>query len=271
MCNLLVFQLKPIYSIMKYQLTLFFLVLSLFLQAQDEPEPELLPAPRPEVNIYSTSGGELIFSFADIENDGGSIGINPRFTGFFHIGEFWHFDFTNNFGLITGFALRNVGMITKDDGILTKEHVGLFDENDEVKIKRRSYSFGVPLALKFGNFNRRTFFFAGAEAELMFQYKKKLFVNGKKEDKFNEWFSDRTNILNPSVFGGIQFPGGINLKFKYYLLDFLDPDYSERINGDLVQPYRSLTSNIFYISLSVNLRNKFERGDRGRYNDDDRT
>ena len=63
----------------------------------------------------------------------------------------------------------------------------------------------------------------------------------------------------------------MNLKFKYYLLDFLDPDYSERINGDLVQPYRGLNSYIFYISLSVNLRNKFERGDRGRYDEDDRT
>ena len=254
---------------MKYQLTLFFLSIGLLLHAQDEPE--LAPAPRPEVKIYSTSGGELIFSFADVENGGGSINSNLRFTGFFHLGEYWHFDFTDNFGMITGFGLRNIGMITKDDGILTREHVGLFDENDEVKIKRRSYSFGVPLALRFGNFNRRTFVFAGAEAELMFHYKEKLFVNGNKEDKFNEWFSDRTNLLNPSIFGGIQFPGGVNLKFKYYLLDFLDPDYSERINGNLVQPYRGLTSNIFYISLSVNLRNKFERGDRGRYDEDDRT
>ncbi|MCB9039634.1 MAG: hypothetical protein H6557_23705 [Lewinellaceae bacterium] len=254
---------------MKYQLTLLFLALGLLLHAQDEPE--LLPAPRPEVKIYSTSGGELIFSFADVENSGGSIGTNPRFTGFLHIGEYWHFEFTNNFGMISGFALRNVGMITKDDGILTKEHVGLYDENDEIKIKRRSYSFGVPLAFKFGNFNRRTFVFAGAEAELMFNYKEKLFVNGNKEDKYNEWFSDRTNIINPSIFGGIQFPGGINLKFKYYLLDFLDPDYSETINGNLVQPYRGLTSNIFYISLSVNLRNKFERGDRDERIDDDRT
>ena len=257
---------------MKYQLTLLFLALGFFLYAQDEPEPELLPAPRPEVKIYSTSGGELIFSFADVENSGGSISANPRFTGFFHIGEFWHFEFTNNFGLMAGFALRNIGMITKDDGILTQEHVGLFDENDDVKIKRRSYSFGVPLALKLGNFNRRAFVFAGAEAELMFHYKEKLFLNGKKEDKFNEWFSDRTNLINPSVFGGIQFPGGVNLKFKYYLLDFLNPDYTQTINGDRVRLYDGLTSNIFYISLSVNLRNKFERGDRRRYEkEDDRT
>lgn len=254
---------------MKYQLTLFFLASCLFLYAQDEPE--LTPAPQPEVKIYSTSGGELIFSFADIEDPRGSISSNLRFTGFLHIGEYWHFEFTNSFGMITGVALRNVGMITEDDGIRIKEHEGLFDDNDDVKIKRRSYSLGVPLAFKLGNFNRRTFVFAGAEAELMFHYKEKLFVNGNKEDKFNEWFSDRTNLLNPSIFGGIQFPGGVNLKFKYYLLDFLDPDYSERIGGDLVQPYRGLTSNIFYISLSVNLRNKFERGDRGRYDEDDRT
>lgn len=254
---------------MKYQLTLLFLAAGLFAYTQDEPE-ELIFAPRPEVKIYSTSGGELVFSFADVEDSGGSINSKLRFTGFFHLTEYWHFDFANNFGMIAGFGLRNIGMITENDGILTQEHVGRFDENDEVKIKRRSYSLGVPLALKFGNLGRSTFVFAGAEAELMFHYKEKLFVNGDKEHKFNEWFSDRTNLLNPSVFGGIQFPGGVNLKFKYYLLDFLNPDYSESINGSRVQPYRGITSNIFYISLSVNLRNKFERGDRDRF-DDDRT
>ncbi len=254
---------------MKYQLSLLFLVLSLFTYAQEDST--LVPAPRPEVKVYSTSGGELIFSFANVEDEAGGISAIPRFTGFFHLGEYWHFEFTNNFGMITGFGLRNIGMITEDDGIQIGEHAGLFDDNDEVKIKRRSYSLGVPLAFKFGNFNRRTFFYAGAEAELMFHYKEKLFVNGEKEHEFNEWFSERAKLVNPSLFGGVQFPGGINLKFKYYLLDFLNPDYSERINGDRVQPYRGITSNIFYISLSINLRNKFERGDRGRYDEDDRT
>lgn len=251
---------------MKYQLTLLFLAVGLFAYTQDEPEV-LIPAPHPEVKIYSTSGGELVFSFADVEDSGGSINSRLRFTGFFHLTEYWHFDFASNFGMFAGFGLRNIGMITENDGILTQEHVGRFDENDEVKIKRRSYALGVPLAFKFGNLDRRTFVFAGAEAELMFHYKEKLFVNGDKEHKFNEWFSDRTNLLNPSVFGGIQFPGGVNLKFKYYLLDFLDPDYSENINGSRVQPYRGITSNIFFISLSVNLRNKFERGDRDRFDD----
>ena len=251
---------------MKYQLSLRFLVVSLFSYAQDEPVP--VPAPRPEVKIFSTSGGEVILSFANVEDGGGNISAIPRFTGFFHLGEYWHFEFTNSFGMITGAGLRNIGMITENDGILIREHAGLFGEDDEVKIKRRSYSLGVPRAFKFGNFSRRTFVFAGAEAELMFHYKEKLFVNGEKEDKFNEWFSGRTNLLNPSFFGGVQFPGGINLKFKYYLLDFLDPDYSERINGSVARPYQNLASNIFYISLSVNLRNKFERGDRGWHDSD---
>lgn len=253
---------------MKYQLALLFLALTLSLHAQDEPDSEAYPAPRPGVDVYSTSGGELIFSFGDVESPSADISSIPRFTAFLHLGEYWHFDFTNNFGMFTGVTLRNVGIITEDDGIVIEEHLGQFDEDDEVKIKRRSYSLGVPLAFKLGDFNRRAFVYAGGEAELMFNYKEKLFVNGDKEDKFNEWFSDRTNIINPSVFGGIQFPGGINLKFKYYLLDFLDKDYSERIGGDIVRPYAGLDTNLFYISLSFNLRNKKVRGD---WDDEDRT
>ncbi|MCB0571821.1 MAG: hypothetical protein KDC66_18770 [Phaeodactylibacter sp.] len=243
----------------KLSLSTLFILAVLALHAQDD-ESYPAPAPPPGVEVYSTSGGDLIFSFADVSSDNASVRSNLRFSAFFHIGEFWHFDFTNSFGMFTGVGLRNVGIITKDDGIVIGEHTRFLDPYpSDVKIKRRSYSLGVPLAFKIGNLKRRTFVYAGGEAELMFHYKEKLFIDGDKEDKFNEWFSDRTNIINPSLFGGIQLPGGLNVKFKYYLLDFLNPDYAERIDGVVVHPYQGLENQMFYISLAWNLRNRSKR------------
>lgn len=227
----------------------FLLFVALGAHSQEEaPQP-------PEPKIYSTSGGELIFSFANVTNGGEDVSTNLRFSGFFHLAEYWHFDFTDNFGMFTGFGLRNVGIITKDDGIIIRKHANILtEETEDVTIKRRAYSLGVPLAMKLGDFNRRVFFYAGGEAELMFHYKEKLFIDGDKEKKFNEWFSKRTNLINPSLFGGIQFRSGANLKFKYYLLDFLNQEYTERTGGISQQPYRNLESQMFYLSLSWNLR-----------------
>lgn len=208
-----------------------------------------------KVEIYKTNGGELIFSFADVDVGAADVSNVLRFSGFFHVGQKWHFDFGNHFGLFTGYGIRNVGFITEDDGIDIAAYEGMIEEGDEVRVKRRSYTLGVPVGLKLGNFERNAYAYGGAELELMFNYKEKLFIDGDKEEKFNEWFSDRTNLLAPSVYGGVQFPGGINLQFKYYLLNFLNQDYTERVNGVNVQPYQNVDSRMFYLSISLNFGN----------------
>ncbi|HMQ49432.1 MAG TPA: hypothetical protein PKA00_18160 [Saprospiraceae bacterium] len=219
---------------MKYALFVAALLLSLQVQAQNEDD---LAGPTPERNkVYTTSGGELIFSFGDILNDDVDYSSRLRFSAFLHLGQYLHVDFGHNVGMFTGLAIRNVGMIT--------------DEGEGIVRKQRSYALGAPLALKVGDFRKRIFFFTGAEAELMFNYKEKLFVNGDKEDKFNEWFSDRTNLFNPSVFAGIQLPGGWSFKFKYYLREFLNPDFTQEVGGVLVKPYADLDTRLFYVSLS---------------------
>ena len=83
---------------------------------------------------------------------------------------------------------------------------------------------------------------AGGEAELMFHYKEKQFINGDKQRKSKEWFSDKVNLFNPSVFAGIQLPGGMNVKFKYYLNDFLNQAYTETVGGVKTKPYSGLKS-----------------------------
>lgn len=191
-------------------------------------------------DVYPISSGELIFSFADVERNGDNIPTNMRFSLFFHYGQYWHFDLSNNIGFYTGGAIRNVGFIT---------------DEDNYKVKRRSYTLGVPLALKLGSFKDGVFIYAGGEYELLFHYKQKIFTDGNKI-KSREWFSDRTNRFVPSVFGGIQFPKGINIKFKYYLDNFLNPDFKGYDNGQPVDYSDFNEMQLYYISISKQIKTR---------------
>lgn len=237
---------------MKFKFTFFTLLLVMVGTLQAQVSDTLFNNNKKE-GIYRTSSGELIFSLVDMEVNGETVDPVLRFSAFFHFMEQWNFDIGDHFGFQAGIAMRNVGFITRDDPIRIQEHADLIDGDDEVDIKRRSYSLGIPIGLKIGKLNNGAFFFGGVEPELMFHYKEKLFVNGDKDDKYNEWFSDRVNLINPSVYAGIQFKGGINLRFKYYLLDFLNTDYEEVMNGKPNFPYENVSSQMFYISVSAGL------------------
>lgn len=249
-----------------YSLAIGCLLLTANLGAQSDTTNIIVPAPIPEadkkVDIYRYSTSEVIFSLADAQLNGTSISPKLRFTMFFHLMEVWNFDFGRNFGLQAGVALRNVGFNTEDDPVRIIDHAEFINEDgeDEVDIKRRSYSLGIPIGFKVGKMNNGAFFFAGVEPELMFHYKEKLFVNGDKDNKYNEWFSDRVNLFNPSVFAGIQFKGGVNLRFKYYLENFMNQDYEEMIDGRVNLPYQNLDTRLFYISIAtgINMKRKAE-------------
>lgn len=187
--------------------------------------------------VYSISGGEMIFQSGVIEDEGGSVSTNVRFSMWFHAGQYVHINFGNNIGFYSGGVLRNIGFIR---------------EEDSVKIKYRSYTLGIPLALKLGSFKDDFFVFGGAEYEWLFHFKQKTIINDHKT-KYREWFSDRTATFLPSVFVGIHFPKGFQLTFKYYLDDFLNHSYQG------TQPYSDYTTftktQLWYISLSWQLRN----------------
>ena len=93
------------------------------------------------------------------------------------------------------------------------------------------------------------FIYGGYELEIPFLYKEKKYENGDqlKGDKITGWFSDRQQSLYHSVLVGIQFPYGMNLKFKYYLTEFHNQNY---VASDGSKPYAGLLSNVFYISLN---------------------
>jgi hypothetical protein len=193
-----------------------------------------------KAQLYRESSVESIFSFSDIEKKGVEIPSNSRFTLFFNFGQNFHYDFSNVFGLYSGFGIRNIGFIT--------------EESDTV-YKRRTYALGVPLALKLGSFNDNFYFFGGGEYELFFHYKQKQIIEGNKI-KQSEWFSQRTKRFAPSFFVGIQFPVGINLKFKYYPFNFLNTEYKGNDFGEQVDYSEFNKTQIYYFSLSFIFRNK---------------
>src|SRR5262245_26539712 len=115
---------------------------------------------------YITAGGNGgILSFADIKEGGERVNSIPRFTLFFNIGTNYNYDFSKHAGFFSGINIKNIGLITKDDNI---------------KLKRRVYTIGVPLGIKLGDMDGETMFYGGAELDFAFNYKEKRFVNGDK-------------------------------------------------------------------------------------------
>ena len=191
--------------------------------------------------VYTMSGGEIIFQSGHITQADNDVNTNLRFTMALHIGEFIHADFGNNFGLFSGIGIRNVGFIT--------------DEND-IRIKYRSYTLGIPMAFKIGSFKENLYFFGGAEYEWMFNFKQKTLRDGGKY-KYSSWFSSRTPALIPSVFAGFQFTGGLQVKFRYYLDNFLNHNF----NGGEYSDYTLFSkTQVWYIALSYLIRNKKKNG-----------
>ena len=194
--------------------------------------------------FYTTSGGEMIFSFAKIDNANGPAGSNVmRWTPFFNVQFFGNYDFSKNAGLFFGTAIRNIGYIDDRPD----------PDNSEIKKKYRTYDFGIPLGIKLGNLDN-FFFYGGYEIEFPFHYKEKTFISGEKQDnKITGWFSQRTPSLYHTAFVGIQFPYGMNLKVKYYFSNFFNTDFSQTTDGVVSLPYAGKKANIIYFSLSFNL------------------
>ncbi len=222
-----------------------------------------------QTHIYTVSSGELLFQWSDVsftddymqQHPNDELVGNPlRFTMFLHLGQYVHIDFNNNFGILSGLALRNVGFISD-------ERLDFNDDGNiqDFKIIRRSYTLGLPLAIKLGSFKNHTYLFGGGEYELAFAYKEKYWNShnrsGSKSPKFTQWFGSQTPTFIPSVFAGVQFPGGVNIKFKYYLENFINNKYTNPNNriSDLTR-YKNV--NVMYISLSW----QFNTGDLIKHN-----
>lgn len=188
---------------------------------------------------YTTSGGEMIFSFATIDYNGGESGNIMRWSPFFNLQSLVNYDPSNNFGVFSGLSIRNVGFIYDNP-------------NSGERKKYRNYTAGIPVGFKLGKLDK-SFIYGGYEIEFPLNYKEKTFINEEKTDKFNVWFSKRVPTIYHTLFVGVQLPYGANLKFKYYLTSFFNKDYTEINLGNTSQPYKTVDVNIFYFSLCFDL------------------
>jgi hypothetical protein len=188
--------------------------------------------------VYYSVSGEMIFSFAEMEDQGQEANSLMRWAPVFNIQSFINSDLSEHVGIFSGLAIRNVGYIYDD----------YQDPEDQViyKKKFRSYNLAIPVGLKFGNLSK-LFFYGGYEIEFPFHYKEKTFDDGDKIDKITGWFSNRQESFQHGFLAGIQFPEGFNLKFKYYLSEFHNQEFE---NSSGIKPYAGLKSNIFYFALS---------------------
>jgi hypothetical protein len=217
---------------------------------------------------YLVTSGELIFSQSNASFTDDFLKLYPgaemhesrtRFTVFFHIGQYVHHDFNNSLGFFTGLGIRNVGMITDETLPQTVNLDTTSVAYSNYKIVKRQYTLGLPLALKIGSFKNHMYLFAGGEYELAFVFKEKYWSDtwdrSGEKTKHNDWFGDQTPLFMPSVFGGIQFPGGVNIRFKYYLTDFLNHEFTVDKNKQAGSTYslsdlsRYKQSEVFYISV----------------------
>ncbi|MBX2964431.1 MAG: hypothetical protein KF687_18125 [Cyclobacteriaceae bacterium] len=201
--------------------------------------------------VYTTTSGEIIFSIANITDKGNEQGSILRFSPVFNFQNWVNFDKSEHFGYFTGLSIRNVGFIY--DVPANSDVNYNFPNETNVRKKFRTYSLGIPVGVKLGNLDDK-FLFVGYELEIPLNYKEKTFVNGDRIDRFNIWFSDRTNTFNHSLMAGVQLPLGATLKFKYYLNNFFNRNFQTTDEqGITIRPYQNFDVNVFYFSLNFGL------------------
>jgi hypothetical protein len=192
-----------------------------------------------DMMLFSTSQTTNAFTLTD--------GLTPlRFTYFLNFGFHLNYDISKNIGVFTGIGLKNIGFIEKYKAI-------------DSTVKRRVLAIGIPVGIKFGNLHKHTYGFIGGGADLAFNYKEKGYIRRGNKDKFNEWFSDRTNLVMPYVFAGFAFKPGVTLKLQYYMNSFLNPSFNTPVvsggSTSYFYPYATFTqNNIMMLSVGFDVR-----------------
>ena len=190
-----------------------------------------------KAQFYTTEGAEMIFSFANVSQNGTERDSRMRWSPVFNFGVHFHYDFGKSFGLFSGLKIKNIGFIYQD-------------ENNE-KVIQRTYNLAIPVALKVGNLDK-FFVYGGYQFELPFHYKHKKWDSsdrGGAKTKFTNFFSDATPTVMHTIIAGVQFYRGLNLKFQWYLGNFVNPDYTR--NGIAIND--GLEVQVFSLSLAANM------------------
>jgi hypothetical protein len=186
---------------------------------------------------FGNSLDGMILSTALINNNGAKSLGTLRFTAFAHVGFTYNYNISKNIGIYTGLDVKNIGIIEK------------FDVQN-VTVKDRVYTIGVPVGLRFGNMPKRNYFFLGGGLDLPFHYKHKIWSDAQPKTKFNEWFSNYTNVFMPYLFAGIGIKG-TTLKVQYYPNNFFNEDKSvgTSATGQPIKIFANKNVNLLLVSI----------------------
>ena len=196
---------------------------------------------------YFTNGSNFIFTYGLVTDTSNKfIKSNVRFSAWYNFEEILNIDFSKSAGLITGLGLQNIGIITRP--------------TESITIKQRTYCLTLPLGFRFGNLEKKNFLSIGASAELMIDYKEKVF-NGNKKIKHHEFLSNNTDLLNASVFLRYQ-KKSIYVSAKYYLYDFLRPS-NVQVSDNGFFPLYPNSSQLLFLSIGYS-----RKGNESKINTD---
>jgi hypothetical protein len=186
----------------------------------------------------STHSG-YVFSFGQFERNNNLLKNPVRFTVVINLGidAVWQ---KEHVGLSIGLETRNLGTITEDT----------LNKYDNVRVKSRVYTFGVPVSIMIGNLAKKTYFYAGGEYEYTFDYKEKVFVDGDKQYKSKGKYTYNVNRWLASVHAGIQIKSGTYLKFQYYVTPFFHDKYQFTYTQGTTQVYAPYNkSQLYFVEI----------------------
>jgi hypothetical protein len=179
---------------------------------------------------FSASADASMFQLAMTDIGGQSDISTLRYSYFFNTGTHANFKVGNGLRFYTGLALKNIGLIIK---------------NDSATYKYRTYTIGIPLGLKIETGNKQ-YVIVGGGVDFPFNYKVKSWVNGRKNKvKDNEWFSNKVNPVMPYVNLGYKIKSGLLIKALYYPTNFWNNNF-----------YSNTNANIFALTLGFDINRK---------------
>ena len=203
---------------MKKYTILFILISSVCgVQAQD-----LVPIPTKTKSVYNTWVMDLPIQIANKQIEGSDREVAVRSIVFCNLTNFTHINFSNMFGIMPGFGVRNIGVRARDENI---------DGTIYKRTVRRVYTLNASLAVKLGSFSKHCFVYGGGEYDMAFHFRQRLKTYSNSQTKQGEWFSNATDRFLPSAFIGFQFSKGLNIKCSYYCNDFFNKNYSGKIEN----------------------------------------
>lgn len=160
-----------------------------------------------------------------------------RFSAFLHYGHTLNYNFSNQLGIYTGADIKNIGFIEKDNGFT---------------YKKRVYTLGVPLGLRFGNMSSRNYIFLGGGLDMALNYKEKFWSKDIKKTKSSEWFGKETDLFMPYIFAGYAH-NGFTVKVQYYPNNFLNEDYTRMAIGTPTKIFAGTKVNLLLLSLGMDI------------------